>query len=233
MAPSFLLTPTELESDLNGNLGRANGNIYQRQEGVAGVHDGQVMVRLKKHRYVVLDYSIQPTDEDITALATNPNVDIPKGAGKTKCVTQACTKVGVPVLLYDSHPDEPASLYTRTGLCFECQRKLNEKRRAERKRKSDGPSTPARKGKKKASQITITDEEGAVDDVGKALIDTAKNLPSHIKDLVNKKDTAAYPATMQAASRIVNLLIRWNDEQILAAIKPEDVKAEDDEVAAV
>ncbi len=37
----------------------------------------------------------------------------------------------------DSNPDEPTSLYLRSGLCFTCQRLLNEKRRTQRKRKSD------------------------------------------------------------------------------------------------
>ena len=43
----------------------------------------------------------------------------------------------MPVQLYDSDPSEPPSLYLRGGLCFSCQRTLNEKRRTQRKRKSD------------------------------------------------------------------------------------------------
>ena len=88
---------------------------------------------------------------------------IPNGAGKQKCASQDCkyclvipdgsflgeyctdffsssyigTKVGVPVCLFDSDPEQPTSLYLRSGLCFTCQRILNEKRRTQRKRKSD------------------------------------------------------------------------------------------------
>jgi hypothetical protein len=40
-------------------------------------------------------------------------------------------------MLFDSDPDQPTSLYLRSGLCFTCQRLLNEKRRTQRKRKSD------------------------------------------------------------------------------------------------
>lgn len=37
----------------------------------------------------------------------------------------------------DSEPEEPISLYLRSGLCFSCQRESNEKRRTQRKRKPD------------------------------------------------------------------------------------------------
>ena len=40
-------------------------------------------------------------------------------------------------MLYDSDPTEPMSLYVRGGLCFCCQRALNEKRRTKPKRKLD------------------------------------------------------------------------------------------------
>ena len=95
-------------------LGRANGNLHRRIPPVPGVHDGQVMVRLKKKRFVVLDYTM----------------------GKTQCTVPSCTKVGVPQCLYDSHAvtGEPTSLYQRSGLCFDCQRNLNEKRRADRRK---------------------------------------------------------------------------------------------------
>jgi hypothetical protein len=140
------LDPAEYAHDLEVNLGRANGNIYQRKPGVQLVHDGQIMVRLKKKRFVILDYSIEPTDADLQAAEMSPHISIPMGAGKTRCSTTTCTKNGVPVLLHDSEPLEPASLYVRSGLCFECQRYLNEKRRTDRKRtagaegKGSGPS---------------------------------------------------------------------------------------------
>lgn len=131
----------DFEEDLDLRLGRANGNIYHRRPGVEGSHDGQVMVRLKKKRFIVIDYSILPCDEDLQTAAMSPHISCPPGAGKTKCVTPECTKVGVPVLLYDSDPTEPASLYLRSGLCFICQRNLNEKRRTQRKRGSDAGGT--------------------------------------------------------------------------------------------
>lgn len=133
-----ILSPEEYREDLEVRLGRANGNVYHRREGIEGVHDGQVMVRLKKKRFVILDYSIVPTDDDIQAAAVDPHISIPNGAGKQKCATPECNKVGVPVLLHDSEPEEPTSLYMRSGLCFTCQRNLNEKRRTQRKRSSDG-----------------------------------------------------------------------------------------------
>jgi hypothetical protein len=132
-----ILPHEEFHDDLETRLGRANGNIYHRQEGIEGVHDGQVMVRLKKKRYIVIDYSIIPNEQDFHIAATNPHITIPNGAGKQKCTTPECTKVGVPVCLYDSEPNEPISLYLRAGLCFTCQRNLNEKRRTQRKRPSD------------------------------------------------------------------------------------------------
>lgn len=134
---SILLPPEEYAEDLELRLGRANGNIYYRKTGVEGIHDGQVMVRLKKKRFVILDYSIIPTEEEIQLASIHPHIACPEGAGKRQCVTPGCQKVGVPVLLYDSDPTEPASLYLRSGLCFTCQRNLNEKRRTQRKRKSD------------------------------------------------------------------------------------------------
>lgn len=132
-----VLPMEDFEEDLDLRLGRANGNIYHRRPGVEGAHDGQVMVRLKKKRFIVIDYSIVPSDEDLQTAAMSPHISCPPGAGKTKCVTPECSKVGVPVLLYDSDPTEPASLYLRSGLCFVCQRNLNEKRRTQRKRGSD------------------------------------------------------------------------------------------------
>lgn len=50
------------------------------------------------------------------------------------------SQVGIPCKLYDSVPEDTVPLYIRSGLCFECQRNLNEKRRVDRKRKPDGPT---------------------------------------------------------------------------------------------
>lgn len=131
----------EFVDDVEHKLGRANGNIFHRHTGVPGVHDGQIMVRLKKKRFVILDYGIVPTDADLQLALTNSNIKIPKGAGKETCKTPDCLKVGVPVCIYDSEPNETDSLYLRTGLCFGCQRNLNEKRRTERKRTNPRLST--------------------------------------------------------------------------------------------
>lgn len=132
-----ILSPEEFAQDAEC-LGRANGNIKHRKPGLDGIHDGQVMVRLKKKRFIIIDYSIIPTEADIQAAALNPNIVIPEGAGIQQCISPDCSKVGVPILLYDSEPEaNNQSLYMKTGLCFTCQRNLNEKRRTSRKRKSD------------------------------------------------------------------------------------------------
>ena len=127
-------------------LGRANGNIFARKPGVPNLHDGQIMVRLKKKRFILLDYSLIPTTADIALASVTPHLLCPNGAGKQKCIQPECTKVGVPVLLFDSDPEQPTSLYLRSGLCFTCQRILNEKRRTQRKRKSEPGGTQASAG---------------------------------------------------------------------------------------
>lgn len=101
------------------------------------MHDGQIMVRLKKKRFIIIDYSIVPTQHDLNYVKDIPYIVVPEGAGERLCATRNCPRIGVPVQLYDSEPDEPASLYLRGGLCFSCQRNLNEKRRTQRKRKCD------------------------------------------------------------------------------------------------
>jgi hypothetical protein len=136
-APRVVLTPEEFSLDAKERLGHTNGSIYQRRPGIDGFHDGQIMVRLKKHRFIIIDYSIIPNEDDMQAAALDPCISIPDGAGTQKCSTAECTKVGVPILLYDSSPGESVSLYMRSGLCFTCQRNLNEKRRTQKKRKKD------------------------------------------------------------------------------------------------
>ena len=134
---SVLVDFNEFLEDVELRLGRANGNMFHRKDGIEAVHDGQIMVRLKKKRWIVIDYGIVPTEHDLQTAALNPHVSTPDGAGRAQCVHPDCTKIGIPVLLHDSEPTEPASLYMRSGLCFACQRHLNEKRRTQRKRKSD------------------------------------------------------------------------------------------------
>jgi|Transcript_27270 hypothetical protein len=132
-----LVNPDAFREDEELRLGRANGNVYNRKAGIDGVHDGQIMVRLKKKRFIVIDYGIIPNQFDFQLAHTSEFIKIPPAAGTQKCVTSECPKVGIPVLVHDSNPDEPPSLYMRSGLCFTCQRNLNEKRRTQRKRKSD------------------------------------------------------------------------------------------------
>jgi len=140
-----LTTPAEFQDDVMNRLGRANGNVFWRKPGVPCVHDGQIMIRLKKKRFIVIDYGIDPdkVNVSLSSITSSRHVMIPPGAGREKCGSSDCTKVGIPVLLYDSCPEEPLSLYLRSGLCFTCQRQLNEKRRTQRKRKSDGPDATA------------------------------------------------------------------------------------------
>ena len=134
---SILLHPDEFAHDEEKNLGRANGNTYIRRPGVENVHDGQIMVRLKKKRFIILDYGYIPKPEDYAISNASAHISIPEGAGQQRCATKDCPRVGVPVMLYDSEPSEPMSLYVRGGLCFSCQRAVNEKRRTKRKRKED------------------------------------------------------------------------------------------------
>lgn len=86
---------SEFAPDVEQKLGRANGNMFLRRPGVEGQHDGQVMVRLKKKRFVVLDYSIVPNDEDLKLANLVPHIKIPKQAGRAKCSRQGvgtCTR---------------------------------------------------------------------------------------------------------------------------------------------
>jgi hypothetical protein len=173
------LSTDDFMADLS-KLGRANGNILQRLPGVPGVHDGQVMIRLNRLRYVILDYSIQPNDMDRQVAAGHERMKIPKNAGTAICVKAGvspmdlvscfhvrnshtfvhflavwnrsdivstifwvenlernkCQKIGVPLCLYDSEPNERDPLYIRSGLCFQCQRTLNVQRRAEKRKGS-------------------------------------------------------------------------------------------------
>mmetsp|Transcript_38194 Transcript_38194/g.80082 ORF Transcript_38194/g.80082 Transcript_38194/m.80082 type:complete len:383 (-) Transcript_38194:288-1436(-) len=135
---TIFLRPEEFCQDEQNRLGRANGNTYRRKPGIPDVHDGQIMVRLKKKRFIILDYGYIPNEHDAEIARSVPHISIPNGAGTCKCATKHCPRIGVPVLMYDSEPNEPMSLYLRGGLCFSCQRNLNEKRRTQRKRKSDG-----------------------------------------------------------------------------------------------
>ena len=134
---SILLQPEEFIYDEEHKLGRANGNTYIRRPPIENVHDGQIMVRLKQRRFIIIDYGYVPKPEDYDIAKTSPHISIPDGAGVKRCATKDCPRVGVPVLLYDSEPNEIMSLYIRGGLCFSCQRTMNEKRRTKRKKKEE------------------------------------------------------------------------------------------------
>ena len=144
-----------------GKLGKVNGNIFQLRPAEVGGHDGVIMIRLKKKRFIVIDYSLGQYDPNCNVNASSSTNTAHNRTGvagsfslslwhshqqhiqhKSTCTNFRCTKVGVPNLVYDSEPVEPTSLYLRSGLCFTCQRSDNEKRRTQRKRKSDW-NTPA------------------------------------------------------------------------------------------
>lgn len=72
--------------DANRVLGQSNGKTFQRFPGQSDQHDGQVMVRLRKKRFVVLDYSFVPTEEDKAAASTLPHVRMSDKAGKAICI---------------------------------------------------------------------------------------------------------------------------------------------------
>ena len=63
-SPTIFLRPEEFAEDAESRLGRANGNTYQRKPGISNVHDGYIMVRLKKKRFVILDDGFIPNNHD-------------------------------------------------------------------------------------------------------------------------------------------------------------------------
>lgn len=164
MPDSVILPFEDFDVDADHNLGRANGNCYQRKPGIANVHDGQIMVRLKKKRFIVIDYSVVPSPTDIACANVTPHLKCPPGAGSQKCTSSTCSKIGVPVCLFDSEPDEPMSLYLRSGLCFTCQRLLNEKRRTQRKRKGDNKIDDGQKRFRLNGQIFELDANAVIID---------------------------------------------------------------------
>jgi len=239
----ILPTPDEFAGDENLRLGRANGNVYQRKPGVETAHDGQIMVRLKKKRFIVIDYSVSPEE------APEGSV-MPDGAGKQKCITPECTKVGIPILFFDSEPAEPASLYMRSGLCFTCQRILNEKRRTQRKRKSDDgvdgtPSTSKKKVKFQNGEIIELAPDavivnGPVDDakphgeaygfheIGVDLQAVMTDAAADTDRLVTASEdiTALYDKAFGSVKKSLYLLSQWKaswDAAIAAAVAQETV----------
>jgi hypothetical protein len=78
--------PKQYIDDANRLLGQSNGKTYQRIPGIDQEHDGQVMVRLRKKRFVVLDYSFEPGEAELKAAANFPNVRISDKGGKAICI---------------------------------------------------------------------------------------------------------------------------------------------------
>lgn len=143
---NIFLRPEEFTHDAEARLGKANGNTYNRRPGVEGAHDGQIMIRLKKRRFIILDYGYVPTSQDKEVAKSVPHINIPNGAGRIRCSTKGCKRIGVPCMLYDSDPTEPMSPYAKSGMCFSCQRAYNEKRRTSgRKRPAEAPEGKAGK----------------------------------------------------------------------------------------
>ena len=96
---SIIVDYEAIAKDAKYNLNCSNGKTFQRKPGVHNVHDGQIMIRLKKRRYVVLDYGYVPNEEDVKLAQENAQIFIPDGAGVQKCNGDDCSKVGVPVML--------------------------------------------------------------------------------------------------------------------------------------
>ena len=159
-APSILHAAANWQEDEANNLGNANGNSYVRRVG-DGTHDGQIMIRFKQRRVVLVDYGYVPTEQDYEIAKAVPNICIPRGAGTAICKEPGCNKIGVPVCLHDSEPNEAMCLYLRAGLCFGCQRKLNEKRRTKKKRKD--PSTASQGQQMKLEPPASTSASGTVE----------------------------------------------------------------------
>lgn len=101
---------SDFAEDEDKNLGKANGKCFQRKQGNSA-NDGQIMVRLKKKRFIVIDYSIVPTAADMACAAVTPHLMIPEGAGMKKCIKSTCSKIGVPVCLYGKLRNIPFYLF--------------------------------------------------------------------------------------------------------------------------
>ena len=91
---SILIRPEEYVEDEIRRLGKSNGNHYVRKAGVDGVHNGQIMIRLKSKRYIIIDYT--PSEYDHELVQHHSHISIPPGAGQTLCKTVDCPRVGVP-----------------------------------------------------------------------------------------------------------------------------------------
>ena len=63
-APTIFPSPKDLSEEAEDFLAGANGNFYLSQPGVEGVHDGRIMIRLKKKRFIVVDYSCVPSPQN-------------------------------------------------------------------------------------------------------------------------------------------------------------------------
>jgi hypothetical protein len=94
MSSQIELSLEDFQDDLR-HLGRANGNIWQRLPALPGVHDGQVMVRLKQLRFVILDYSISNPQSRLLGGSFPSHVKVPRNAGVAICNTSGVSSSGV------------------------------------------------------------------------------------------------------------------------------------------
>jgi len=205
---SIILPFEEFAEDAEKKLNFANGRIYQRKRGVENVHDGQLMVRLKKKRFVILDYGYVPNQQDLEYAESNPHVSIPEGAGVKKCNNRKCSKIGVPVMLYDSDPNEVPSLYLRSGLCFGCQKKWNEEKRQTYTRKTPMKSKKERQKffKRKLNEVdpdihTLIEYEKARQRASIVLIASenfaSRSVMSALGSVLCNKCSGGYPGGRQ------------------------------------
>uniref|UniRef100_A0A7S2PJZ5 Uncharacterized protein n=1 Tax=Leptocylindrus danicus TaxID=163516 RepID=A0A7S2PJZ5_9STRA len=214
-------------------------------------HDGVIMVRLKKKRFIVIDYSLGQYDPPNSVVNASTGASRDQSAGgsslpsslapyrytqhRSICITHGCHKVGIPNLVYDSEPTEPTSLYLRSGLCFTCQRNVNEKRRTQRKRKSDGMNDPTSSSPKRHSSTAGMQNIPPMYDIGSSLFDASTNgaatgsantfMPSVMGDPIttsyqqqhmdmNLPSATAYTSTANSASAAaMNMNMNMNQLQ--------------------
>ena len=115
------------------NLKGSNGSSIRLEPAVEDAHCGRLMIRLANARIVILDYEYVPNEHDVELASSRVYITIPYGAGQKICTKKGCKRIGVPVLLYDSHPNDSETAYLKNGLCFTCQKDSNAKRRTKRK----------------------------------------------------------------------------------------------------
>lgn len=212
-------------------LGKANGNIFNLRPPSDGEpmsnappHDGVIMVRLKKKRFLVLDYS-----KGFYSMNRNQHID----QGRISiCISPKCRKVGLPDLIYDSgDPMEGGvSLYLRSGMCFLCQRNVNEKRRTQRKRKADDSSAPTN-NQRRSNEALFGSETAATVHQPFATVDAIMTgnvpssyltVPGHGVNSANSTDQniTAIRLNIEEASRNLDMLV--SESSMMNAPEPDE-----------